>query len=92
MDKETAFKMIELTGKNGNLTRDEFKFVTNHISTFVGFIIERATEDLVRQGIEKELAESMLGTISGLSKMAGVQEYHDFAEVARMLGEADDNA
>jgi hypothetical protein len=92
MDKDTALKMIALTAKNGELTRDEFKFVTNHISTFVGFVIERATADLVSAGIEQELAESMLGTISGLSKMAGVQEYHDFAEVARMLGEAGDNA
>lgn len=88
--KENARRMMSITS-SADLDEADFPFFRNHISSFVEWLVDNAIEDLVRQGIDRDLAHSMLNTISHLSKMSGANDLFDYGVTATLL-EGMDNA
>ena len=84
---------LDILTRVGSLTSDDASFLRNHIKHLVDFTIDHATHDLVRHGVDEELARNMLGVIRGISEMAGASSFADFAQVAEAISEAGlDNA
>ena len=87
---ENAQRMMALTA-SPNLSEADFPFFRNHITPFVEWLVEKAVEDLVTLGVERDLAFSMLNTISHLSKMSGANDLFDYGVTATLM-EGMDNA
>lgn len=72
---------------NGIETAEDIRYVENHLDGYNTFLLEMSTHKLVEAGIDRDLAETMLGTISHVSKMLGAANFNDYARTALMFEE-----
>lgn len=83
---ENAKRMMALTA-SPNLNEADFPFFRNHITPFAEWLVEQAIEDLVKLGIDRDLATSILNTTAFISKMSGANDLFDFGVTATLLSE-----
>jgi len=88
--QENALRMMDIT-QQAQMDKEQFDFFRNHIASFVEWLVEGAIRDLVSVGVDFDLANSMINTISHLSKMAGANDLFDYGVVAQLM-EGQDNA
>ena len=84
--KENARRMMLITS-SANLSDEDFPFFRNHITSFSEWLVSEAINDLVRLGVDKDLASSMLNTISHISSMAGATNLFDYGVSATIFEE-----
>jgi hypothetical protein len=82
--RENALRMMSITS-SANLSDEDFPFFRNHISSFNEWLVEQGINDLVRLGIDRDLASSMLNTISHISSMAGATNLFDYGVTATIF-------
>lgn len=84
--KENARRMMLITS-SAELSNEDFPFFRNHITSFSEWLVSEAINDLVRLGVDKDLASSMLNTISHISSMAGATNLFDYGVSATIFEE-----
>lgn len=83
---ENAKRMMAITSE-AELSEQDFPFFRNHLTPFVDWLVEHAIEDLVRLGVDHDLANSMIRTIEHMASMKGASQLFDFGVTAQLLTE-----
>lgn len=81
---ENAKRMMEITSQ-ADLSEQDFPFFRNHLSSFVEWLVEHAIEDLIKMGIDRDFASSMINTIAHMASMKGANDLFDYGVTATLL-------
>ena len=87
MKQENVERMFDILATRENSSVEDLKFFRNNVSEFSTWMLDTATGALTKMGMPEEMAKTMLVPLVEVSKMAGANEYHDFAQVADMFKE-----
>ena len=86
MEREKIGRMLEILTKPEKDHADA-EFARNNLDGFSVWLMDMATGDLVKRGVEESDAREILETVAGVHRMLGATEFMDFISVASMFEE-----